>query len=35
SSNRHLFKAIMLDINAKTNSVYHQMWDYLLFEPIK
>ncbi|MBO7325813.1 MAG: DUF5108 domain-containing protein, partial [Bacteroidales bacterium] len=26
---------IMLDINAKTNSVYHQMWDYLLFEPIK
>lgn len=35
SSNRHFFKAIMLDINAKTNSVYHQMWDYLLFEPIK
>lgn len=35
SSQKHLFKAIMLDINAKTNSSYHQMWDYLLFEPIK
>ncbi len=34
-SNKHFFKAIMLDINAKTNSTYHQMWDYLLFEPIK
>ncbi len=34
SSQKHQFKAIMLDINAKTNSTYHQMWDYLLFEPI-
>lgn len=35
SSKKHEFKAIMLDINAKTNSTYHQMWDYLLFEPIQ
>lgn len=35
SSKKHLFKSIMLDINAKTNSTYHQMWDYLLFEPIQ
>lgn len=34
ASGTHLFKATMLDINAKTNGAYHQMWDYLLFTPI-
>ncbi len=34
SSGTHTFKATMLDINAKTNGSYHQMWDYLLFTPI-
>jgi len=30
----HTFKATMMDINAKTNSSYRQMWDYLEFIPI-
>lgn len=34
SSGTHQFKATMLDINAKTNGSYHQLWDYLLLEPI-
>ena len=35
SSGTHTFRATMLDINAKTNGSYHQMWDYLLFTPIE
>ncbi|MDR0810835.1 MAG: DUF5108 domain-containing protein [Paludibacter sp.] len=31
----HTFKATMMDINAKTNGSYRQMWDYLEFIPIK
>ncbi len=34
SSGTHQFKVTMLDINAKTNGSYHQLWDYLLLEPI-
>ena len=34
TSGSHVFKATMLDINAKTNGSYHQMWDYVLFTPI-
>ncbi len=34
TSGSHIFKATMLDINAKTNGSYHQLWDYLLFTPI-
>lgn len=35
TSGIHTFKATMLDINAKTNGSYHQLWDYVLFTPIK
>jgi uncharacterized surface protein with fasciclin (FAS1) repeats len=34
-SGTHTFKATMMDINAKTNSSYRQMWDYLEFIPIE
>jgi uncharacterized surface protein with fasciclin (FAS1) repeats len=33
-SEGHSFKATMMDINAKTNSLYRQMWDYIEFIPI-
>jgi hypothetical protein len=33
-SEGHTFKATMMDINAKTNSLYRQMWDYIEFVPI-
>jgi uncharacterized surface protein with fasciclin (FAS1) repeats len=33
-SGSHKLKVTMLDINAKTGNTYHQMWDYILFEPI-
>jgi len=35
ASGAHIFKATMLDINAKTSTSYHQMWDYVLFTPIE
>jgi uncharacterized surface protein with fasciclin (FAS1) repeats len=34
-SGTHTFKATMMDITAKTNSSYRQMWDYLEFIPIE
>ncbi len=34
TSGSHVFRATMLDINAKTNGSYHQLWDYVLFTPI-
>lgn len=34
ASGVHTFKATMMDINAKTNGSYRQMWDYLEFIPI-
>lgn len=34
TSKSHTFKATMMDINAKTNGSYRQMWDYLEFVPI-
>ena len=33
-SGTHSLKATMLDINAKTNGSYHQLWDYILFTPL-
>jgi uncharacterized surface protein with fasciclin (FAS1) repeats len=33
-SEGHTFKATMMDINAKTSSLYRQMWDYIEFIPI-
>lgn len=33
-SGTHTFKATMMDINAKTSALYHQMYDYLEFIPI-
>ena len=33
-SGTHTFKATMMDINAKTNSLYRQMWDYIEFIPV-
>ena len=35
ASGIHTLKATMLDINAKTNGSYHQLWDYILFTPIE
>lgn len=35
ASGSHTFKATMMDINAKTNGSYRQMWDYLEFIPIE
>jgi uncharacterized surface protein with fasciclin (FAS1) repeats len=35
TSDSHTFKATMMDINAKTNSSYRQMWDYMEFIPIE
>jgi uncharacterized surface protein with fasciclin (FAS1) repeats len=35
TSRTHTFKGTMLDINAKTNGSYHQLWDYVIFTPIK
>lgn len=35
TSGSHVFRATILDINAKTNGSYHQMWDYLEFIPIQ
>jgi uncharacterized surface protein with fasciclin (FAS1) repeats len=35
TSRTHTFKGTMLDINAKTNGSYHQLWDYVLFTPIQ
>ena len=32
--NMIVYEGITLDINAKTNGSYHQLWDYLLLEPI-
>ena len=34
NSGKHTLKATMMDINAKTNSIYHQLWDYVKFTPI-
>ena len=34
SSSPHNFKVTMMDINAKTNNLYHQMYDYIEFIPI-
>ena len=34
-SGSHTFKATLMDINAKTNSSYRQMWDCLEFIPIE
>lgn len=34
TSGAHTFRATLLDINAKTNGSYHQLWDYLEFIPI-
>ena len=33
-SKAHTFRATMMDINAKTSALYHQMYDYLEFIPI-
>ena len=34
NSGKHVLKATMMDINAKTSSKYHQLWDYVKFTPI-
>ena len=34
TSSPHKFKVTMMDINAKTNNLYHQMYDYIEFIPI-
>ena len=34
-SGSHVFRATILDINAKTNGSYHQLWDYLEFIPVE
>jgi len=34
NSESHTLKAVMMDIKAKTNSPYRQMWDYIKFIPI-
>ena len=34
TSGIHTLRATMLDINAKTNGSYHQLWDYVLFTPL-
>jgi hypothetical protein len=34
-SGTHTFKATLMDINAKTNGSYRQMWDYLEFIPVE
>lgn len=34
TSGTHVFRATILDINAKTNGSYHQLWDYLEFIPV-
>ncbi|MDD4990855.1 MAG: DUF5108 domain-containing protein [Paludibacter sp.] len=34
-SGTHTLKATILDINAKTNSTYRQMWDYMEFIPLE
>jgi uncharacterized surface protein with fasciclin (FAS1) repeats len=33
-SGSHTFKVTMMDINAKTNNTYRQMWDYIELVPI-
>ncbi|NLE32732.1 MAG: DUF5108 domain-containing protein, partial [Bacteroidales bacterium] len=33
-SEGHTFKATMMDINAKTNGSYRQMWDFVEFIPL-
>jgi uncharacterized surface protein with fasciclin (FAS1) repeats len=33
-SEGHTLKATMMDINAKTNVLYRQMWDYIEFVPV-
>ena len=33
-SESHTFKVTLMDINAKTNANYRQMWDYVEFVPI-
>lgn len=35
ASGVHTLKATLMDINAKTNASYRQMWDYMEFIPIK
>lgn len=35
TSGSHTFKATMMDINAKTSALYHQMYDYVKFIPIE
>lgn len=34
TSSPHTFKVTMMDINAKTDNLYHQMYDYIEFIPI-
>lgn len=34
TSGTHTFKITLMDINAKTNGSYRQMWDYIEFIPI-
>ena len=34
TSSPHNFKVTMMDINAKTDNLYHQMYDYIEFIPI-
>lgn len=34
TSGSHIFKAVMMDLKASTNSPYRQMWDYVKFTPI-
>jgi len=33
-SESHTFKVTLMDINAKTNATYRQMWDFIEFVPI-
>lgn len=35
NSGAHTLRATMMDINAKTNAKYHQLWDYVKFTPIE
>ncbi len=35
NSEKHTLKGQMMDINAKTNNDYHQLWDYVKFTPIE
>lgn len=35
NSEKHTLRGQMMDINAKTDSRYHQLWDYVKFTPIE